>query len=63
MNDNEEQIKLLEAKLDRLLVKHNAFSRELGNLRKEIERLKTADNQSIEEEFPVLAAISALTIL
>ncbi len=54
MNDNEEQIKLLEAKLDRLLVKHNAFARELGELRKEIERLKAADNQPIEEETPIL---------
>jgi len=63
MDDNQEQIKLLEAKLDRLLVKHNAFSRELGELRKEISRLKSVDNQPVEEtpileeQLPVTAPI------
>jgi len=49
MDDNQEQIKLLEAKLDRLLVKHNSFSRELGDLRKQISHLKGADNQAVEQ--------------
>ena len=49
MDDNQEQIKLLEAKLDHLLVKHNSFSRELGDLRKQISHLKGADNQAVEQ--------------
>ncbi len=57
MTNNQEHIKRLETKLDRLLATQNAFLREISDLRKDIRLLESMDNQVVEETQAVATPI------
>ena len=58
MNNNQEQIKLLQKKLDLLLKRQDAFSKELYDLQWQIYQLQSTDNQSTIETPVVLEQAS-----